>query len=193
MALNYLKIERTHKMMNQRKALKKFKFIVGLTWLTLTLLISNAQAGTLVFSLDNVILDSNPSQQMTGAFEWNYQEGNFENGTGIFTELFIPWYGTDIEALTINFDIEKSIEFSLTANIHGGGLNLTLFLQQPLSSSQPSLINLGRSSYEIERGGHRGGFVNGSISPNLIPIPAAAWLFGTSFLCLLGISRRKEA
>jgi hypothetical protein len=181
--------------MNQRNTLKTLKFIAGVifTWLTLTMSTSSAQAGTKVYSLDNIFLDGNPTQQMTGAFEWNYQHGNFENGTGIFTELFIPWYGTDIEALTINFDIGKSIEFSLTGNIDNQGLNLTLFLQQPLSSSQSTLIDLDRSSFEIERGGHRGGFVSGSISPNLVPIPAAAWLFGTSLLGLLSVVRRKKA
>lgn len=184
--------------MNQRNMLKKLKFIMGVTiiWLTLTMSISTTQAGTLVYSLDEVFLHDNRlnrTQQMTGAFEWNYQEGNFENGTGIFTELFIPWYGTDIEALTINFDIGKSIEFSLTGNIDNEGLNLTLFLEKSLSTSQPTLIDLDRSSFEIERGGHRGGFVSGSILPNLVPIPTAAWLFGTGFLCLLSVARRKKA
>ena len=46
--------------------------------------------------------------------------------------------------------------------------------------------------YEIESGGQRGEFVSGSISPAVVPIPAAAWLFGSGLLGLIGMARRKK-
>ena len=149
-----------------------------------------AQAATVNYSLDNVGQDNN--QQMTGSFQWTYNEGDFENGSGVFSELFIPGHGSDIDALTINFDIKKSIEFSLTANIHGGGVNVSLFLVTALTPTQSAFIDLGRSTYEIESGGQSGGFVSGSISPAVVPIPAAAWLFGSGLLGLIGMARRKK-
>jgi len=129
---------------------------------------SNAQAATVRYILDNVVEDN--GLHVTGEFYWTYDEGDFENGSGEFTELFIPGHGSDIGALTINFDAGKSIEFSLTVNQHGQGVNLTLFLQTPLSSIEPSLVDLERSKYEIEAGGLRGGFISGSIVPDLLDI-----------------------
>jgi len=154
-------------------------------------IVSTTQAATVTYTLDNVLQDN--AQQMTGSFDWTYTEDDFENGSGVFTELFIPGHGSDIDALTINFDIAKSIEFSLTANVHGGGVNVSLFLLTALTPTQSALLDLSRSSYEIEGGGSNGGFTGGSVSPTAVPVPAAAWLFGSGLLGMIGMARRKKA
>lgn len=136
---------------------------------------SAASATSVNYTLDNVILNNN--KQMTGSFKWTYQEGAFENGSGLFTDLYIPGYGSDINGLTINFNIPDSIEFSLTANIHNGGVNVTLFLANALTPDQGAILDLTRSSYEIEGVSKDVGFVSGGITPNLVPLPAAFWLF----------------
>ena len=51
---------------------------------------------------------------------------------------------------------------------------------------------LNRSTYEIERGGQRGGFVSGVISPSTVPVSAAGWLFISGLLGLIGFSRCKQ-
>ena len=152
---------------------RSFIQAITLFCIAMMMFFDSAQAATVDYTLDNVIEDN--GQQMTGTFQWDYVEGDFENGT--FTDLFIPGHGTDIGALTINFDIKKSIEFSLTANLHGQGVNVSLFLASPLTPTQSALLDLGRSSYEIERTLDRGGFVSGAITPVVVPLPAAAWLF----------------
>ena len=151
--------------MNQTYEAKISDIISGIIFLWLPLMLSSGviQAATADYILDNVMQDN--GKQMTGSFRWTYTEGDFENGTGLFTDLFIPGHGTDIDALTINFDITKSIEFSLTANVHGGGVNVTLFMDSPLAPTQAAPLDLIRSSYEIESGDQRGGFVSGIIVP----------------------------
>ena len=151
--------------MNQTHEAKISNIISGIIFLWLPLMLSSGvtQAATTYYILDNVIQDND--EQMTGTFRWTYTEGDFENGTGLFTDLFIPGHGTDIDALTINFDITKSIEFSLTANVHSGGVNVTLFMVDPLTPTQTATVDLNRSTYEIESGSRRGGFVSGVIAP----------------------------
>ena len=46
------------------------------------------QAATISYLLDDVFLAD--GSQMTGAFDWTYDNGDFEGGTGVFTELEIP-------------------------------------------------------------------------------------------------------
>ena len=151
--------------------------------------ITSASASIITYTLDDIMQDNN--QQLTGTFQWNYQEGDFENGTGMFTDLFIPGHGTDIDTLTINFDITKSIEFSLTQNLHNNGVNVTLFLFEALTPTSAALIDTSRSSYEIEAGQQRGGFVSGNITPMVVPVPAALWLFTSGLIGLTMIGRKK--
>ncbi|MFQ5490042.1 MAG: hypothetical protein ACE5GE_04905 [Phycisphaerae bacterium] len=112
------------------------------------------------------------AQQMTGTFQWTYQEGDFGNGSGQFVDLFIPWYGTDHQALNINIDV-TSAEFTLPGNFHDRGLDLTLFFIQPLSPDQPSVIDTARSMFDIQQGiSHKGHVISGSIVPNPVLCPA---------------------
>ena len=179
--------------MQQVYKTKNIKFILGLATVWLVLISSSgaAQAATVTYTLDNVLQDN--AKLMTGSFNWTYTEGDFENGTGLFTELYIPGHGTDIDALTINFDIANSIEFSFTDNVHNGGVNVSLFLQTPLTPTQSALVDLNLSSYEIEVGAQNGGFVSGSILASAVPIPATVWLFGSGLLGLIRVARRKKA
>jgi hypothetical protein len=159
--------------------------------LSFIILVTGAvNAATVNYSLENVFFDNN--QQMTGTFQWTYQEGDFENGVGLFTDLFIPGHESGIDALTINFDIAKSIEFSLTANLHNEGVNVTLFLDGALTPTQGADLDLSRSAYEIVRVG-RGGFVSGAISPSLVPIPAAFWLFLSGLLSIICMLRHNKS
>ena len=157
---------------------------------------STAQAARLTvdYVLDNVFQTN--GQQMTGTFQWVYNDGDFENGTGTFSELFIPGHGTNIDALNINFDVNKSIEFSLKANLQNQGVDVTLFFLSRLSLTLPSLIDTSRSVYNYG-GGFNGsptsdGFSRGSIVPvatGVVPVPAAVWLFGSGLIGLFGFAR----
>ncbi|NOQ90680.1 MAG: VPLPA-CTERM sorting domain-containing protein [Gammaproteobacteria bacterium] len=151
--------------------------------------ISSATAATVDYTLDNIM--QNNGEQLTGTFQWTYTEDDFENGEGLFTELYIPGYGSDITGLTINFDIAKSIEFSLTANLHSLGVNVSLFLLDPLTPTTSAFIDTSRSTYEVESGARRGGFVSGSITPIVVPLPASLWLF-ISGLVGLSFARRQK-
>lgn len=152
-------------------------------FLALILSANTCYATTIKYSLDNVIQDN--GLQMTGNFHWTYAEGDFENGNGVFTDLYIPKSRATIDEFTITFDINKSIEFSLTANIHSRGVDITLFLLDPLSSPHGAALDLSRSKYEIAGGG-RGSYKSGAILPSTAPISITMWLFISSLLGLFG-------
>ena len=158
-----------------------------LLWLLLVMASMPTQAAMVAYSLNDVILDD--GRQMTGTFTWDFVEGDFENGTGLFTDLFIPSYGSDISALTITFDIGSSIEFSLTGNIDNAGVDITLFLLSALTSTSGANLDLSRSKYSLEVGAQKGVYTSGSVAP--VPVPATVWLFGSGLIGLVGLARRK--
>jgi hypothetical protein len=119
----------------------------------------------IVYTLVNVMMET--GEQITGSFTWSYPEGgDFAAGTGQFTELNIPGYGTDVAALTISFNITEDIQISLAANTNNEGLNILFTLSQPLSSTQASPLDLTTSAYDIKVNGVRTGlFISGAIAP----------------------------
>ena len=126
----------------------------------------NAHADVVNYTLDNVILDDN-NAQMTGTFSWTFNVGDFENGIGQFTFLDIPFTSYDHTDLNAVFDIGNSIEITLEGSVHDDGVDITLFLSQPLTPTTGSSIDLARSRYEIGGNGfHDGLFLSGSVVPS---------------------------
>ncbi len=145
--------------------------IVTFAWLVGMSPFLMAQITTVTYVLDDVWLLPDishpwePAQQMIGTFEWSYENGDFENGTGQFIDLYVPWYGSDINSLNINIDL-SSIELTLPGNYHGLGVDISLFLLESLSPVQPVEIDTARSMFDIENGiSHKGHVVSGSITP----------------------------
>jgi hypothetical protein len=123
----------------------------------------NAHADTVSYTLENVILDDHT--QMTGAFTWTYDAGDFENGVGQFTSLEIPHTSHNHTDLTITIEIGQSIETSLPINTHDDGVDIFLVFSQPLTPTTSSPINLAESKYDIGGNGFfRGVFLSGIIS-----------------------------
>ena len=120
------------------------------------------------FTLDNVIQDD--GQQMTGLFLWSYTPEEFADGTGEFVALDIPWTAHNHENLRATFDVGKSIEITLTNNVHDDGVDITLFLTNAFSATNSAAVDLGSSQYDVGGNGfHKGGFLSGAIVPtNLI-------------------------
>ena len=148
-------------------------------WLALIISAGTAQADTATYALNNVIMHNDYSGhrgandlQMTGTFSWAYDIGDFENGVGTFSELFIPWLApSDYDLLTITFDIGNSIEFTRGGiSGHDAGIDITLFFEQALTPTGSTLIDLDRSKFDIGGNGFiKGHFTGGSISS--VPIP----------------------
>jgi hypothetical protein len=121
-------------------------------------------AATILYTLDSVILQDH--RQMTGVFSWTYTTNDFENGTGEFLDLDIPWTTHDQDDLHAVFDIGSSIEITLEGSVHDDGVDITLFLKQALSLTNAAALDLTRSKYEIGGNGfHDGVFTNGAIAP----------------------------
>jgi len=143
--------------------------IVSLAGMSSTAL---AQTATVTYTLDDVWLlpdmshPGDPPRQMTGSFEWTYTIGDFENGTGQFVDLYIPWYNPEISELNITVEV-TSIEFTLIGNYHDRGLDMTLFLLSPLSTDQASMIDTARSHFDIQYGiSYKGHAESGSVVPD---------------------------
>jgi MYXO-CTERM domain-containing protein len=152
----------------------------------------NAHADTVLYTLDNVILDDN-NTEMTGTFSWTFDIGDFENGVGIFIFLDIPFTLHDHTDLDAVFDIGSSIEITLEGSVHDDGVDITLFLLQPLTPTTSSSIDLVRSKYEIGGNGfHDGLFLSGSIQVVPEPTPTALYLAAMTVLALLARVRRRR-
>lgn len=155
-----------------------FVFAVGLLPAT------QVQADVVNYQLEDVWLDPYEThqfespKQLTGAFSWIYQPGDFENGTGVFSELVAPWYDPGLENLNITVE-PSSLDFSHIGNIHDYGFDLNIFLIESLSTSAPSNINLATSKFDIQRGiSWKGNFVSGSLSIISIPEPSTLGILG---------------
>ena len=147
----------------------------------------NAHAETVSYTLENVLQDN--GQQMTGTFSWTYADGDFENGVGVFSEIYVPGWGTDLSGLKITTDT-SSVEVSLVLNLDSTNVGVTLKLADPFTPTTGSLLDLSESKWEDFDGGNHP-FISGSIEPNVVPLPAAAWLFGSALLGLGVVKRRK--
>ena len=127
------------------------------------------QAETVSYILEDVFLAD--GSQMTGAFDWTYTDGDFGDGSGVFTALEIPWRPTGtappLEQAGMVFTIEnKQIEISLDGNFHDYGLDIILKFAAPLSANQSSLIDLTASFYECCGNGFKDQpFSSGAITP----------------------------
>lgn len=154
--------------------------------------ITNVHAATATYTLDNIFLDA--TNQMTGTFEWTYDAGDFENGTGLFSELFIPLTSHTLADLNITFDINKSIEFTLIDNLDSDGVDISLVFENPLTPTQSTLLNLNTfdgSKWSLGGTGAINAFISGGISSAVVPVPAAVWLFSSGLLGLIVVARRK--
>jgi hypothetical protein len=156
---------------------------------------ANAHAETVIYELDNVILDDGGTQ-MFGTFSWTFTPRDFENGEGVFTYLEIPFTLHDETDLNATFDIGSSIEITLEGSVHDDGIDITLSLEEPLTPTTSSLIvledseDLKASKYEIGGNGfHDGSFLSGSIQ--VVPEPGAASSLGCAFLTLALLTRRR--
>ncbi len=152
-------------------------------WIMLSsciLIAPDAHAEEVTYTLEDLILDDN-SAQMFGTFTWTYEVGDFENGVGEFSFLDIPFTVHDHTDLDATFDVDNSIEITLEGSVHDDGVDITLFLLQPLTPTTSSAIDLVESKYEIGGNGfHDGAFLSGEIVPSLATSagdePAAAAL-----------------
>jgi len=174
---------------------KRLAIVLGLAfvWLQVIMSVGTAQAATVNYTLDNVILED--GGQITGTFDWTFNVGDFEGGSGVFTALEIPYTGYSFADGNLSMGIQTtSIEISGVGDIHDWGLDIKLkFPSQPLTPTQSSSIDLGLSWFECCGNGFKDQpFISGSISPNAVPIPAAAWLFGSGLLGLIVFSRKHK-
>jgi hypothetical protein len=135
-----------------------------------------AQTASVTYDLKDVWLlpdishPRTPARPMTGTFVWTYTPGQFENGSGKFLNLSIPWWGTRTSPAKKISIQPKSIEITMIGNYHGYGLDITMQLQPPLSPDKVSPIDRVRSKFHVEVGvAYEGHFTGGTIVPRCPP------------------------
>jgi hypothetical protein len=153
---------------------KRLAIVLGLAIVLLQVIMSVgiAQAVTFHYTLDNVILAD--GQPITGEFDWTFNVGDFEGGSGVFTTLDIPWtVFYNFAAGNLIIDIQtNSIEISGDGSFHDQGLDIRLVLSQPFNPTQSAPIDLTLSWFECCGNGFKDQpFISGSISPMAVPIP----------------------
>jgi hypothetical protein len=154
---------------------KRLAIVWGLAfvWLPVIMSVGTAQAATVNYTLDNVILaDGEP---ITGTFVWTFSVGDFEGGSGVFTALEIPYTIYSFADGNLNMNIQtNSIEITGNGDFHDIGLDITLFLSPPLTPTQSAPIDLTLSKFECCGNGFKDQpFSSGSISPKAVTLPKA--------------------
>ena len=117
-----------------------------------------------VWLLPDVTHPWNDSQPMHGVLVWAYDAGDFENGSGEFVSLDLPWWSEESDP-ELQATIEtESLEITMVGNYHDYGVDVTLQFVLPITSENGSVINIETSSFEIQRGvSYQGHVVSGSL------------------------------
>ncbi len=175
-----------HKIKNWR-LLSKCSIIIILCLMCMP---TTAKADMVTFNLDNVYVNvDSASQKMTGTFEWTYDPTkDFKDGSGVFTDLYIPVHGTEIINLNITIETDQ-IEFSLDGNHHDRDVGIMLDLIGEFSPSQSAAIDISTSKFNVQKSGrdHPGTFLSGGIVPVAVPEPTLGILLGISLTGLIGV------
>lgn len=127
-----------------------------------------AQQHSRVFNFEQVVLDADIQgggrEILTGAFRWTWSEGDFENGTAEFLQLYVPWVGLDLPFLNTVVETTQ-IEITLNGNYHGLGVDIILRLEQPFGPDTGARIHRPSSIFTIENGRMWVGHASGAITP----------------------------
>jgi len=117
-----------------------------------------------VWLLPDVTHPWNDSQPMAGVFVWTFNTGDFENGSGEFSSLDLPWWSEESDP-ELQASIEtESLEITMVGNYHDYGVDVTLQFVSSLTPENGTLINVETSSFEIQRGvSYQGHVVSGSL------------------------------
>lgn len=154
----------THSISGKKRRIGSTRISSACAVLLGCLLATPCQAESVEYLLDHVILQT--GSQLLGRFTWVYDPGDFENGSGDFTWLDVPYSSHDETDLDWTIEVNGSIEITLPANLHDDGVDITLKFQYPLTPTTSAPINPALSKYEIGGNGfHSGGFLSGTIVP----------------------------
>lgn len=140
---------------------------------------SNVDGGGVNFSYDSSVLNI-LAVSIDGSV-WDFggtgiSTGTIDNGAGSVDGIMMNTFGN----VTGNF-VVATVQFQ-AMGIGTSGLDLSEFLLNPWASGG-SLLNPD----------FLGGSLTVSAPSAVVPVPAAAWLFGSGLLGLIGMARRKKA
>ena len=177
------------------------RLLIALIFTCMMAISYHASAATVTYNFFNIIQNLD-GQEMTGSFTWDYTEGDFANGTGTFTELFLPGNEHAISDLNIEFGMGggeiTGIQISLLVNTDSDNVGVSLVLADSLTEFHGSNLDLSLSKYELPEADanpvSNDFYLSGAIviAPAAVPIPAAIWLFGTGLVGLVAVARRKS-
>jgi hypothetical protein len=131
-----------------------------------------AQTATVNYVLQDVWLDPDithpwePPQLMSGTIAWTYTVGDFDNGSGAFTALNLPWHNGQGPALAWTIEVDQ-VEVTMPGNWHDWGADVSLKLAPALALGQPATVDLVFSKFDIEAWGivRKGHMLSGSLVP----------------------------
>ena len=178
--------------MNILKTKKFFLCVIS----TLLFTAFQAHSDTATFTLNNLILED--GEQITGKFTWEFTADDFEGGSGTFTELQIPHTNYSLAEDNLSIGIETSfIEISGNGDFHDEGLDITIRLLEPFTTSQSAQLDVSQSFFECCGNGFEDQpFTSGSISlavdPATSPGMELTGLITTRATCIDRTSRERQ-
>lgn len=160
-------------------------------------------AGTFLFNTtSDSYLVTNGSYTLSSTFTYNTNTGLFEvkrgsvvingdvdtaNGTAsgnLFTASLDSWA---FDNTLIGFNTTINHRKSSICGVFGCTTNESAYLSLLNDNFDP--LTLG--NYTKDKAAYKYAFTSGGLAVTTIPIPAAAWLFGSGLIGLIGIARRR--
>ena len=132
------------------------------------------QGGGFNLAWDPTILDVNSVSIDGGVWDFTNDLGSINNVSGTLSEVKVSAF----PGVNTGSFIVATVEF-LAVGLGSSNLALTESTGNPWASDGSPIGPTFTT--------------NGSITVSSVPIPAAAWLFGSGFVGLIGIARRKKA
>ncbi|MFT5424921.1 MAG: hypothetical protein ACI89L_002724 [Phycisphaerales bacterium] len=124
-----------------------------------------AQPSVVFYELRDVLLlpdisspGATTTQPMTGTLRWDYEPGDFENGTGSMIQATFPWFGLGPEYVQVTFEA-GSAEYTMVGSYHDYGLDVMLVFDGPLSPTGSTPIDFAQSKFDIQQGVSQQGHV----------------------------------
>ena len=148
---------------------------------------------------------------------WTFNEASLSDGASIdgsftidsdsyaITDFNITTGSGGIDFVSVNYDIDDDVAVSCLCNVDEvsfedglTGSSLSLFLPSFVEFGIPGVFDIGPEVFiselqfmnSFERAEAFGGTLAG-VSSSAVPVPAAAWLFGSGLVGLIGVARRK--
>lgn len=119
--------------------------------------------------------------------------GDYDDATNILNYT-IEWMNLTSDVTNMHFHLgAPGVPGGVELGIPGPWASPQSGVDILLNDAQESNLLAGLWYVNVHTANFGGGEIRGQVDVNVVPVPAAAWLFGTALIAFVGFSRRRKA